>query len=637
MLTCQVTSWTHFLKIKFSILSVAIYFLLHAEASAQSQNTIDAGDSTNSALTAFNQNLNTLDWNGVASVNHDSQLGLIGFNETFHSVLIKGSQNLIRDEQNFGGMIRKEIFDSVSATGTVQSNFVSDNRQIGLSSVGTSSVLGGLSYITSFDTLVGGIGNKWDRQAGVNDNGLTYKFYGAFPFSPAEGSRLFPSINLQDEQIFPRRNYDRDANMSYYQAFSPQSSISFTGSYDSQLRDFYFAADSATQSMYGVTNNIEDRTENRSSFSAALTMPISFFQFSAESGLSQRQIDFTNRYKSDDPESNLYDTRIRVLDFDLDGQLKTGINDDTLAINMAHSERNETHTVIDYDTLNSFTLDQLTQQSELNNLGTRNTLTGDVHLRFGDTFIGMTGLASIFHYDTPSDLNYDDRDELTNTLAMSINRQFNPFFQAGLGLEADLIHIVYIESQRSANNNRNFIYRFFPTVVYSDSRVYSRNRFEVLANYTVYDYEAFSQVHSYSFRQAAFSDSTLIGLTPKISAFFYGNLKLYSRGELYWSNFSEFPLNYFVDGTAWLSFYYGSRNYRYGIGYKYLALTQYNYVTATTRQFVSQQTNSGPTTSLELNLSHLQLVISGWYQISWQSLQNHVVYPNFELNARYTL
>lgn len=613
------------------------YFFFHTDASAQSPNSIVADDSSNSALTAFGQNLNTLDWYGVASVNHDTQLGSIGLNENFHSVLIKGSQNLIRDEQNFGGMIKRQIFDSVYGTGAIQSNFVSDNRQIGLNSVGASSVLGGLSYITSSDTLVGILGNKWDQQAGVNDNGFTYSVYGAIPFSPTDGSRLFPSVTLQDEQIFPRRNFDRIANISYYQIFSPQSSINFGGSYGSQMRDFYFAADSAVRDIYGVTNNIEDRTENRSMFSAALTMPIFFFQLAAEGGVGQRQIDFTNRYKSDDPESNLYDTRIKVLDFDLSGQLKTGLDDDTLAIDMAHTERNETHTVINYDTLNSFTQDELAQQSQLNNLGTRNTFTEELRLRFGDTFVGMTGLASIFHYDTPSNLNYDDRDELTNTLGLNVNRQFNPFFQAGLGLEADLIHVVYIESQRSANNNRNFIYRLFPTIIYSDSRIYSKNRFEVLANYTVYDYEAFSQVHSYSFRQASFSDSTLIRIASEISASFFGNLKLYSRGELYWSNFSEFPLNYFIDRTVWLSFYFTSKNYRYGIGYKYLALTQYNYVTATSKQFASQQTNSGPTTSLELNLSHLHLAISGWYQISWQSSQNRIVFPNFELNARYSL
>lgn len=605
--------------------------------SAQSQDPSIPADS-NSVMTAFDRNLNTMDWYGITGLNDNTKLGTIGINESFHSVLIKGSQNLIRDEQNLDGEMRRAVGANIYGTAEIQSNFVSDNRQIGLNSVGASSVMGGLSYSTSLDTVMGEIGNKWDRQGGIDDIGLDYAVHGVIPISPLDGSRLIPSVTLEDEQIFPRRNYDRAASVNYSQRFTPQSSVNFNGSYLSQLRAFYFAADSAVKSIFGVADNIEDRSANQSSFSAGFTMPILFFQFSTRDSVSQTQINFTNRYKPrNDPANILYDTRIKVLNFDLSGQLLTEIDENTLSISMVHSERNETHAVINYDTLNSFTQAQISQQLQLNSLGTRNTLAGEIHLRLGNTSIGLTGLASLLRYDTPSDLNFDDRDELSNTLALNVNRQFSPFFQGGVGIEADLIHIVYIESQRSANNNRNFIYRLFPTIIFSDSRINSFNRFEVLANYTVYDFEAFSLVHSYSFRQASFLDSTVMKLSSKISAFVFGDLKLYTRGELYWSSFSEYPLNYFVDKTIWLSFYYSSEIYRCGIGYKYFALAQYNYASATTRYFASEQTNSGPTTFLSLNLSHLQLLITGWYQISWQTLQNPIIYPNFQLSVKYNI
>lgn len=608
-----------------------------ANVFGQSQDTSRIPN-TNSALTAFDQSLNTLDWYGMAGVLSNTEIGSLALLENFHSVLIKGSQNLVRDEQNFDGGFRRVIVDSLYGTGDVASNFVSDNRQIGLNSVGSSSLMGGLLYLTSADTLLGEIGNEWDQQAGVNDIGLKYSLHGATPFVPAEGSQLFPSFTIQDEQIFPRRNYDRDISLNYRQNFLPNSSLNFGGSYSSQLRAFYFAADSTVQDLYGVVNNIEDRLDNQTFFSGSVNVPILFFQLFTHSGIGQRQIDFTNRYKPIiDPEGNLYDTRIKVLSFDVEGQLSTTFAQDSLSINMTHTERNETHSVINLDTINSFTQDQMTQQFELNNIGARNTLNMELHLNLGRTSVHLTGLASLFRYDTPSELNYDDRDELTNTLALEVNRQFTPFLQAGLGMEADFIHMVYIESQRSANNNRNFIYRLFPTIVLSNSVLNSFNKFEVLANYTVYDYEAFSQVHSYSFRQADFFDSSTVRISNRTSAFLLGDLKLYSRGELYWSNFSEFPLNYFVDRTLWITFFYDGDNYRCGVGYKYLALTQYNYTNATTRQFASQWTNSGPTTSFIVNMSHLRLVMTGWYQVSWQSLQNQIVYPNFELNARYTI
>ncbi|MCL4510834.1 MAG: hypothetical protein M1470_07180 [Bacteroidetes bacterium] len=620
------------MRISFAL---AVFFLITSKALAQIQDSTGI-PSENSILTGFSQNINTLGWSGIAGKDWNADDYSISINENFHSVLIKGQQNLIRDEQNFNGQIRRSIFGNISGFGVFQSNFVSDNRQIGLNSVGASTISSGLYFATQRDTVLGGIGNKWDKQAGVNDNGFTYDLHAATAFSPFDGSRLVPSLTLHNEQISPRQNYDRAASVGYFQSFPTQASISFLGSYGMQLRDFYFPADSVVKSTFNVENNIQDRNENRSSVSAGLSMPILFFQLSAQSRFGQRQIELTYRYNpTNDPSNVLYDTRIRVSNFDFNSQLTANVFGDTLYINMGHTERTETHAVINSPVLNAFTEQQIANQAQLNNVGTRNTISGQFLMHFGNTSANLTGIASLFRYDTPSVLNYDDRDELTNTIALLVNHQFSPSFQSGLGIEGDLIHIVYITAQRSANNNRNFVYKLFPIVIYSDSRVRTFNRFEVLANYTVYDFEAYSQVHSFSFRQASFLDSTTVNLTSKVSAFFLGNVKLYTRGELYWSSFSEFPLNYFVDQTYWLSLFYFTGSLRYGAGYRYLSLTQYNFITATEKQFASRQTNAGPTAFISLSMSHLELRIDGWYQISKQSLQNQIVYPNFELTARY--
>ncbi len=592
----------------------------------------------NSVLTGFNQQINTLTWNGVAGGSWTDGAYSFLMNETFNSVMIKGAQKSIRDDQNFTSEIKRRILSNLSAFASFTSDFVNDNRQIGLNLVGASTLLGGLSFVNMRDSLVGGIGNRWDQQAGVDDNGFTYNIRGAATIAPFEGSRLTPSVELDDEQILPRRNYDKDASLTYSQVFSDRASVMFGGTYGLQLRDFYFPADSAVQSIYDVRNNIQDRNANTNSFSAAMSMPLLFFQLGARSNFGQQQITFTNRYKVlNDPAASLYDTRVRVSNFSVSGQLSTGIADDSLLVNMQHTERTEMHSIINAPPIDPFVQQQISSQAQLNNIGVRNTLSAQMFLHLGRATATVTGLASIFHYDTPSALNHDDRDELTNTLAIFINNSFNPFFQAGLGMEADLIHSVYIMSQRSANNNRNFIYKFFPIVRYSDGRISSFNRFEVLANYTVYDFEAFSQIHSFSFRQASFLDSTTVRVTPKLSMHLLVNLKLYTRGELYWASFSEYPLNYFVDETYWPSVFYSTGGLSYGVGYKYLSLVQYNYVTAKVKEFSVSQTNAGPTAFLSVQMSHIVLRLDGWYQMSKQSLQNQIVYPNFELTARYII
>ncbi|MCL5268848.1 MAG: hypothetical protein M1469_12230 [Bacteroidetes bacterium] len=601
----------------------------------QDSTTVPPG---NMLLTGFNQQINTVTWNGIAGGLWTTNDYSVSFNENFNSVLIQGVQKLIRDDQNFSGAIKRRILGNLSGFSSFSSNFVNDNRQIGLNLVGASTILGGLSFVNGTDSLLGGIGNRWDQQAGVENNGFTYDLQGAATLTPFTGAQILPSISLHDEQIFPRRSYDKDVNLMYAQIFSPRSSIAFTGSYGLQLRDFYFPADSTVQSLYNVKNNIQDRNVDMNSFSANISMPVSFFQLDAQSSFGQRQISFTNRYKPvNDPTGNLYDTRIKISNFSLTGQLSTGIMDDSLLVRMEHTERTEMHAIINASALDPFTQQQMSNQAQLNNIGIRNTLSTQLFLHLGQVSATVTGLASIFHYDTPSILNYDDRDELTNTLALFVNNQFTPFFQAGFGMEADLIHIVYIMSQRSANNNKNFIYKFYPVVSYSDERINSFNRFEVLANYTVYDFEAFSQIHSFSFRQASFLDSTTVRVTSKLSVHVLVNLKLYTRGELYWATFSEYPLNYFVDETYWPSLNYSTGSLSYGVGYKYLSLIQYNYVTARVKEFSVSQTNAGPTAFMSIRMSHLALRLDGWYQMSKQSLQNQIVYPNFVLTARYII
>lgn len=622
-------------------ISLAFLVLLYIDANGFSQTdtvatraAIPRGDSV---VAGFYQSLSTLNWIGTVNKSVVSDNYSFAVNENFQSVLIKSSPNLIRDDQNFYGQLNRRITGGLFGFGSVQSDYVNDSRQVGLSSVGASQLLGGLFYAGSQDTLLAGAGNKWDRQAGVSNSGFTYTLRGTGTYEPTIGSELLPSFVIHDEQISPRRNSDKNLAIVYRQIFSPQALINFSGAYMSQLRDFYFPADTTVTSLFNVLNNIQERNENRTSLGANVVMPLLFFQLTGTVSYAQRQIDFSYRYRPDSPTSNLFDTRIRTMNFGLHGDLLTTFLDDTVKISMDHKERSESHTIINSLASSPFTQQQMLNQEQLDNFGTRNTLSGQLYLHFGPSSLSITGLASLFRYNTPSSLNYDDRDELTNTLAMEFGHTFSPAFNAGFGMEADLIHIVYIKSQRSANNNRNYIVRFFPMISYTGRTVNSYNRFEVLANYTVYDYEAFSQVHSFSFRQASFLDSTTVRMTSKLSLFLLANVKLYERGELYWSSFSEYPLNYFVDQTFWLSLSYTSGNVSYGAGYKYLSLVQYDYLTSVSKKFSSQITNSGPTAFISARFSRLVLNIDGWYQVSRQLLQNDIVYPNFDLTVKYVI
>jgi len=84
------------------------------------------------------------------------------------------------------------------------------------------------------------------------------------------------------------------------------------------------------------------------------------------------------------------------------------------------------------------------------------------------------------------------------------------------------------------------------------------NTFEVLANYTVYDFEYLtSTISSFTFRQFAWVDSSILSLTGRLAVVWWNNIRYYERGELQWSDFSERPRSFIEERT-----YNGALQYR---------------------------------------------------------------------------
>ena len=212
---------------------------------------------------------------------------------------------------------------------------------------------------------------------------------------------------------------------------------------------------------------------------------------------------------------------------------------------LGHEERNEQH--------QANVEQQNTAEKAKDNLTRRTSLSGMLHLPFSssDTLL-VSELASILRYDTPADLlpiSRVDRDEQLVALSLSTVHRISRYFDLGFTLDGNLNHIVYLFSNWSGNNRYNRILRFSPTTTYRPTKtISSTNVFEVLANYTVYDYEqVVTDAHSYSYRQFRWMDSSSVEITTRIGLDFFGDLKLYERGQLRWSDFSERTENSFVD------------------------------------------------------------------------------------------
>jgi hypothetical protein len=103
------------------------------------------------------------------------------------------------------------------------------------------------------------------------------------------------------------------------------------------------------------------------------------------------------------------------------------------------------------------------------------------------TFFGELG-ARIYRYDTPSPDNLDDRDEQYAHVLLRYEHRFSSPFLATAGLRLSKNHLVYLKSERSAQNNAINSITFSTTAEYRSEQIINALYGEVFANYTQYDF-----------------------------------------------------------------------------------------------------------------------------------------------------
>jgi hypothetical protein len=180
-----------------------------------------------------------------------------------------------------------------------------------------------------------------------------------------------------------------------------------------------------------------------------------------------------------------------------------------------------------------------------------------------------------------------------------------------------LSHIVYLFSRWSGNNNYNRVLRLAPAVTCRPGEgIVSANVFEVLANYTVYDYEQLvSDVHSFSYRQFGWTDSSSIQFTDRIGLDFFSYLKLYERGQLKWSEFSERTENSFVDKTISSQIRYSpDSRMLFAVGVRYFSQSRFSYATGV-KAVDTFIRSFGPTCLIFWEIGpYSTLTFTGWYE-----------------------
>ncbi len=584
----------------------------------------DSTQRVNTASVLFDRNLNTYNWIGRAAIDTVSDGVHIGILQQFAANVIEfqggagpAPPKLQSSQENLSLLVRGPASSGFSPQVQWSSFVYSDNKGTGLNSASSESLLGGAQVVPfSWMSLTPMAGYRWDTQAGIRDRGMTYLLGARMPSIESDGYRLTGNAQFREDLLSPRTLEGDFARFSVEKVFSDYARDSMDVGVNRNRHEFYAPADST----------IESRTEQIFAFADKLEYEIdpalvsTFFVSINGRGLDKE----IRNWDAFAPQNPQFNTHINEFRFDtyVQSVYRTPEGRNAAWLRLSYSERSETHSA-QLPGTTSPSIDSLFSQSNAqehinDNTSRRTQLAGEISLPVsGSDRVDLTGSIGILRYDTPSDQNLEDRDELLVAVTLSTWHRVTRSLDLGIVLDGTVDHLVYLLKERSANNNYNRVLRLSPRTLYRPAAwLSSLNAFEVLANYTVYDFEQeLPSVKSFSYRQLGWLDSTSVDLTQRIGFDFFAYWKVYERGQLEWSQFRERLESAATELTYALQCRVRpAENALFAVGIRYFGQTRYTY-NGGVRQVDTFLNSVGPTCTISWDPgAHSRIQFEGWYE-----------------------
>ncbi len=600
----------------------------------------DSSRSFNNISFLFDDSYDTYHWTGNGAYQNLFGSLFCSVNENFQSSVIKADRTYITDQQQFDLVLRRRFSSLLSGAVKASSFILSDDRSINLGKTSTQSLYGGIEYRPMFQFVLEPlIGVSFDKQTAQTDKGISYLLNTALDTIDYNGYKTALAGKWKYDQLIPRRLETRNLEVSIDRNFFEDTRNSLEAFYSYLRRDIYIPAEQAIIEQYNTAYNIETRTESLLGFLDTLGYSINQKMSLTLSGtIAGREIGRATLLEDfSDPAQLTPPTTVDELRLEGSSRFTYRPSDGMHAtVRFDYLERDERHTIDNPGVPPSLysTLEQ--SEERKNNHSRRTGLAGDITaaLSSNDT-IAFSGSGNLLRYDTPSLENDDDRDELWYFFSVNATHRFNRYLTGRVMGDVNLMHLVYIASTRSANNTWNRIVRFAPAFDYTPSTDFlTSNTFEVLANYTAYDYEfGAGQVESFAYRQFVFHDSTVYKLTPHVSLSWLHHLKFYEQGEFRWSDFSERPVNYFADKLYIASIRYSLYSgLLFSVGFRYFSQTRYAYQGS--EKYVDHFLRSiGPSTEIAwASGKHTVFSLKGWYENQHQTGETNRGFTNVTMN-----
>jgi len=548
--------------LKFNKITLTLLFISTILNAQIQQDSIFKLNSTNLS-TSYNKILNIHNFNSLIHSSYELDNFSFQLENRFNSNIIFSTIKNIRDDNYFALKGQYKFSNFIQPSISIESKRINDNRKVGISRFKDFAIKGWINsnpyssfYISPF------YGYKEEEQLEIGESGKTFGLTSNFDENILR-SKLMGNLKLVYDYLNIRKNQMINTEFLIENFFSEVLNTTTRFYFNKIGRDYFTSIDSNTARIFNTTYNLENRLDNVINFSQRfdLTYP-SGFALEISGDIFYRTVDKNLKFKNlNEPNKNLFDTKINEFKFNVSGESRIPLGSVFSIFKFAYQERSEKHSVKRIQSIPDYIYYQrLDEELQKNNFSSRVTFgtQNKINIISRDTLVIDASISKL-RYDTPPLENFtnpvsitrDDRDELLYIIRLQYLRFFNPALITTILLESFNNHLVYIFKERSSNNNWNRVLRLSTSTTYQSKKFTTKNYFEVLANYTIYDFEdLFQTTQSFAFRQFGFQDSTKIFLIGKYFLAANFNLKLSEQGVFYWKKFSSLPGRYLNEQEA---------------------------------------------------------------------------------------
>lgn len=581
---------------------------------------------------------NTFVFTGNADVRTVTDLVTLRWVNLYRGSAFRTATTAIRDDES--SQISLDVPLTSALTAVVRQSWVlsRDSRSVGLNSLERLGGIGGVRWNIDDGVRLEAVGGmERNTQIGQRSTGFIGGIDGILQQKDLEewllSSRLTADYQHMDAQ---RYNSDVLAKASVVRTFSDVSSMNVAVEYTDLHRDFFTALSGSTSNDLAVEQRGEQRLHVATDLSYGISGP-----WSAGLVATVDAAGIDRRYK--DPYQDVSITMVNrhLSEFTADMAFELRYRAPSLTGNVGVSvyTRNEQNKVNPVSDISDPDLAAIrSQENQRDNTSTRSKFAGALtwYPSERDT-VHVEGSSWILRYDTPSTLNYDDRDELNGLLTVRYAHALSPLLSVGLTLSGQYVHMVFLNKQRSAINNENRVIRFAPSIAINGAVVRMQPQIEVLANYTVYDFdEPGVNARSYSFRQISLRDSILVRLSNEFTIESRILFRYFERGAFFWGSFAETPQNSNLEQLSKiLVFYDVGTGIRVGTGVRFYQLEQRAIGPGVVTGLTSSVQFWAPETAVRYTTANgSELSLGGWYEFQHVNVVGRRNLPNLLLQAR---